>query len=99
MAPSCPPRRITSDGSRSPRLHDQGQGPQGHEDRALEEGPQAPEEERAVTERRIADLGGVPELENSHGGSFVSGLINAIASGLTHPGDVYAGRADPQDTG
>lgn len=36
----------------------------------------------------------LPELQNSHGGSFVTGLLNAALSGFTLPGDVLLGRYD-----
>lgn len=34
----------------------------------------------------------LPELQNSHGGSFVSGAVRAAQSGFTYPRDVYEGR-------
>lgn len=38
----------------------------------------------------------LPELQNSHGGSFVTGLLGSAQSAATLPGDVYAGRVDPR---
>ena len=38
----------------------------------------------------------LPELQNSHGGSFVSGAVRAAQSGFTYPRDVYMGtQGDP----
>lgn len=37
----------------------------------------------------------ISELPNGQGGSFVTGLIHALKSGATLPGDVYNGTVDP----
>jgi hypothetical protein len=39
----------------------------------------------------------LPELQNSHGGSFVSGMVNEARDAFAHPREVYEGRADPMD--
>lgn len=41
----------------------------------------------------------VPELQNSHGGSVVTGMIEGARDAFMHPGNVYAGEADPYDVG
>lgn len=38
----------------------------------------------------------VPELQNSHGGSVASGIINGIAGLVTYPRDAYQGTIDPR---
>lgn len=38
----------------------------------------------------------LPELQNSHGGSFVSGIVNGLGSLVTYPRDAYEGTIDPR---